>query len=188
MTINQIIKYAEKNNISLDDEILIASPSDEIIKNKKPETIISVFRQMGSYQDNQLGSCVFGHGKHVLLIANTFHTPDLSGFGKSISNIVEEATFDKDLKTNRLKPDCQIAKEFVAYLTDNLEHHLNAMGYDSFKFDQELQEKIPKVCSIHTNQEYSEWHPTFVADLAYCLTEMGVKKEEAIKLVKELGE
>lgn len=188
MNINQIIKYAEKNNISLDDEILIASPSDEITKNKKPETIISVFRQMGSYQDNQLGSCVFGHGKHVLLIANTFHTPDLSGFGKSISNIVEEATFDKDLKTNRLKPDCQIAKEFVSYLTDNLENCLNAMGYDSFEFDQELHEKVPKVCSKHTNQEYAEWNPTFVADIAYCLVNMGVKKEEAIKLVKKLGE
>lgn len=188
MTINQIIKYAEKNNISLDDEILIASPSDEITKNKKPETMISVFRQMGSYQDNHLGAHVFGDEKHVLLIVSTLHKLDLSGFKSSISNIVEEATFDKDLKTNRLKPDCQIAKEFVAYLTDNLENSLNAMGYDSFEFDQELHEKVLKVCSKHTNQEYAEWNPTFVADLAYCLTDIGVKKEEAIKLVKKLGE
>lgn len=188
MTINHLIKYAEKNNINLDDEVLIASPSNEITKNKKPETIISAFRQMGSYQDNQLGSHVFGDEKHVLLIVNTFPKLDLSGFGDSISNIVDESTFDKDLKTNRLKPDCQIAKEFVAYLTNNLKNCLNAMGYDSFNFDQELQEIIQKVCSKHTNQEYSEWNPTFVADLAYCLIDMGVRNEEAIKLVKKLGE
>lgn len=187
MNINQIIKYAEKNNIDFDDEILIASPSDERTKNKQ-ETIISVFRQMGSYQDKRLDAHVFGDEKHVLLIANTFQKPDLSGFGNSISNIVDEATFDKDLKTNRLKPECQIAKEFVAYLTDNLENCLNTMGYDSFKFDQELQERIPKVCAKHTNQEYSEWHPTFVADLVYCLIDMGVNKEKAIKLIKKLGE
>ena len=87
-----------------------------------------------------------------------------------------------------MKPDCQIAKEFVTYLTDNLENCLDAMGYVSFEFTEELHEKVPKVCSKHTNQEYAEWNPTFVADLAYCLTDMGVKKEEAIKLVKKLGE
>ena len=188
MNINQIIKYAEKNNIDFDDEILIASLSTEKTKSGKPKTVIGEFTQMGSYQDTTLGAHVFGDEKRVLLVTNTFPELDLSGYGKTISNIVDRQTFDKDLKSNRLKPECQIAREFVRYLTDNMENCLDAMGYSSYEFTQELQEKIPKVCSKHTNQEYSEWHPTFVADLAYCLIDMGVKKEEAIKLVKKLGE
>lgn len=185
MTINQIIKYAEKNNISLDDEVLIASPSIDDISPKRKNTdkvpaVIGHFRQIGSHKDSFLAP-----NNAVVLITNCFPELDLSESG--VKNIVNSVNFDNELLSARLKPESIIAKEYESYMRNYFQDTLEKAGYISYKTQASIGGCIEKLCKRHTNQEYTNWANSFVNDLVLSLIEIGVSKQDIDLAIQKFG-
>lgn len=185
MTINQLIKYAKKNNISLNDEVLIASPSIANLNPKRKDTdkipaVVGCFRQIGSYKDSFLAP-----NKSIVLITSCFPELDLSKSG--VKNIVNSANFDNELMSARLKPESIIAKEYEDYMRNYFQETLEHTGYISHKTQESIGDCIERLCKRHTNQEYTNWDNSFVNDLVLSLVEIGVSKQDVYLAIQNFG-
>ena len=185
MTINQLIKYAEKNNISLDDEVLIASPSIDDISPKRKNTdkipvVIGHFRQIGSHKDSFLAP-----NNAIVLITNCFPELDLSKSG--VKNIVNSTNFDNELMSTRLKPESIIAKEYEGYMKTYFHEYFKSVGYSSDKSQASIFNCIEKLCKRHTNQEYTNWDDSLVIDIIRSLMEIGISKQDIDSAIQNFG-
>lgn len=185
MTINQLIKYAEKNNISLNDEVLIASPSIDDNSPKRKNTdkvpaVIGHFRQIGSHKDSFLAP-----NNAIVLITNCFPELDLSESG--VRNIVNDANFDNELMSARFKPESIIAKEYEGYMKTYFQEYLKSVGYSSDKSQANIFNCIERLCKRHTNQEYTNWNDSFVIDIIRSLMEIGISKPDIDSAIQSFG-
>ena len=185
MTINQLIRYAEKNNISLNDEVLIASPSIDNLNPKRKDTdkvpaVVGCFRQIGSYKDSFLAP-----NKSIVLITSCFPELDLSKSG--VKNIVNSANFDNELMSARLKPESIIAKEYEDYMKTYFRDCLKSVGYSSYKSQASIFDCIERLCKRHTNQEYTNWDDSLVSDITRGLMEIGISKQDIDSAIQNFG-
>lgn len=185
MTINQLIKYAKKNNISLNDEVLIASPSIDNLNPKRKDTdkiptVVGCFRQIGSYKDSFLAP-----NKSIVLITSCFPELDLSESG--VKNIVNNTNFDNELMSARLKPDSVIAKEYADYMRNYFQETLEHIGYISHEIQESIGSCIERLCKRHTNQEYTNWDDSLVIDIIRSLMEIGIHKQDIDSAIQNFG-
>lgn len=186
MTTNQLIKYAKKNNISLNDEILIASPSIDDISPKRKNTdkvpaVIGCFRQIGSYKDSFLAK-----NNAIVLVTNCFPELDLSKSG--VKNIVNSANFDNELMSARLKPESIIAKEYEGYMKTYFQEYLKSVGYSDYKSQASIYDCIEGLCKRHTNQEYINWDDSLVSDITRSLMGIDISKQDIDSAIQNFGD